>query len=170
MRRSALVAGGRWTVRTSTVPYMPRSIARDITILVIAVTLPTGACGGDAANATSAPFVGEWLWVLNDIQTYRTDVTFNADGTLDGIVSIDGCTGSASLSGQTWSATATKLTITGQATRCSGTLSCGTAGYCDMQNIVFVVLWEGSYSYQFSQKGNSLTLQQPPMTAALTRR
>ena len=74
-------------------------------------------CGGSTSARSPAEqaLVGTWLWVMVDSSgaTYRESVTFNDDGSLDGIMKIDHCTGSASLSGQVWSATSATVTVTG---------------------------------------------------------
>jgi len=92
-------------------------------VVTLATLLLLGSCGG---RELAGPLVGTWTYSATSASSTVPSiaVTFNADGTAEEVLSIvDPCSGRPTLSGYSWTATSTELTIAGSPT-CSGTLGC----------------------------------------------
>ena len=134
---------------------MRRSISR-----VWAVALLGGAlgCGGGDLASHPAALVGTWGLTLNsDFQLVQT-LTFAAGGAAGGGASGgSACTGTMSLSGESWSADTTEIVVDTDGSSCTGSVACSQNG--NSQTVGCGTpggTWRAPYS--LSSDGNTLTL------------
>jgi hypothetical protein len=93
--------------------------------------LLSAACGG---RVESGPVLGTWTYTPEYGAIRSIVVTFNDDGTATEALTLgspdvglpDMCSGTLTLSGYSWTATANELTVAGSPT-CSGTIDCTQA-------------------------------------------
>lgn len=112
-------------------------------------------CGG-------SPLIGSWGRTFPGASMdVNLSLRFQADQTVNYSYSVTGCTGEIRFSGQTWTATATQVTINGNAT-CAGSVTCnGAAGMvtldCSTPGISAGVA-PGTSGYSLSNNNMTLTL------------
>ena len=108
-------------------------------------------CGGGSSN----PLVGSWTQASSaGGQTTQTTYEVNGDGTV--VVTTTGsgsCTGTETVTGLQWAATASEVTFSGTGT-CSGGLTCGAITISCASNTTY----SGACTYALSNNDDTLTL------------
>jgi hypothetical protein len=160
---------------------------RCVLLALATVLILSAGCGG---RAVAGPLVGTWTYTAKVGYVRTIAVRFNADGTADevltlgdpGVASSDTCSGTPTLSGYSWTATATELTLTGSPT-CSGAITClpgwaGLNGPCTFPMYSLMLSGgpngedaatqvAGACQYTLSDDGKTLTLDQCTQTVEL---
>jgi hypothetical protein len=160
--------------------------------LVVSLLISAG-CGG---RVIEGPLLGTWTYRSTDELVRTIAVTFNAAGTAAEVLTLgnpssyptETCSGTPTLSGYSWTATSTTLTISGSPT-CLGTIACSdcsAAGTFDCNQCAFpmyqfmvvgddpdlppnsaVTQVAGACQYTLSSDNKTLTLDQCTQTIAL---
>jgi hypothetical protein len=155
-------------------------------LTVVTALLICAGCGG--RELESGPLLGTWTYSATSGDIRAIAVTFNGDGTAEEVLTLgnphspDTCSGAPRLSGYSWTATATALTLTGSPT-CSGTITCTVGripdGACtfpmyellgaglDPNAAVVVTQVAGACQYTLSSDGKTLTLDHCTQTIEL---
>jgi hypothetical protein len=123
------------TTRTDNNPVPLNEEPRGPALMLLVLLASGVGCGGKTVEAN--PLTGVWIYTPAGEGPVRSiAVTFNSDGTAQerltlgspGIEASRACTGTPTLSGYSWAATPTSLTISG-APSSAGSISCpGTCG------------------------------------------
>jgi hypothetical protein len=133
--------------------------------MVLSIFFSVAACSGHTTTE-QGPLVGTWGTTLSAGGLALTlDLDLNGDDT-GAAISVSGspggvsCSGSISLTGYTWTSTATTISLSGGPPQCSGSITCG-GQTADCTSFTGVSLPLGMCTYTLSSDDNTLTLTCP---------
>jgi hypothetical protein len=110
--------------------------------------------GSSVGEAGGNPLEGTWLYTTPTGPSLSESITFGPGGALTLTLTAADCSGQETLSGVSWTATATQVTVSGSAS-CSGSLDClGGPGGCGTAPTAI----ETTCGYALSNNDDVLTL------------